>query len=161
MNINKTYSKKDLIKHITHLRQQDLKIGFTNGCFDLLHKGHLSLLYQSKQKCDFLIVGLNSDSSVKLLKGNDRPIDNESFRLNKLSEIKDIDALTIFTEKTPLNIINDLMPNILFKGADYKDKKVIGSDCVIKNGGKVEFIDILDGFSTTNIIKNSSNKSQI
>jgi bifunctional ADP-heptose synthase (sugar kinase/adenylyltransferase) len=78
-----------------------------------------------------------------------------------LSEIKDIDALTIFTEKTPLNIINDLMPNILFKGADYKNKKVIGSDCVIKNGGKVEFIDILDGFSTTNIIKNSSNKSQI
>ena len=138
------------------LKKEGLKIGFTNGCFDLLHKGHLSLLSQSRKKCDFLIVGLNSDSSVKLLKGNDRPIDSESIRLDKLSKIKDVDAITVFTEETPLNIINELLPNILFKGADYKIKKVIGSECVIENGGKIEFIDILDGFSTTNIIKNSS-----
>ena len=138
------------------LRVNNLNIGFTNGCFDLLHKGHLTLLSESKRHCDFLIIGLNSDSSVKLLKGNDRPINNESIRLRQLSKVKDVDALIVFSEETPLNIINKLMPNILFKGSDYRNKKVVGSERVIGNGGKVKFIDILDGFSTTNIIKNSS-----
>ena len=156
MNLKKIYNINELINHLINLRQKNLKIGFTNGCFDLLHKGHLSLLSQSKQKCDFLIVGLNSDASVKLLKGDERPIDNESIRLNKLSNIKDVDAIIVFSEETPLNIINELLPNVLFKGSDYKIKKVIGSECVIENGGKLEFIDILDGFSTTNIIKKSS-----
>ena len=160
MNLNKIYNKDNLTKHLARLRKKHLIIGFTNGCFDLLHEGHLSLLSQSKQKCDFLVVGLNSDLSVKLIKGNDRPIDSVAIRLNKLSNVKDVDALIIFTEETPLNIISELQPNILFKGADYKNKKVIGSECVIKNGGIIEFIDILDGFSTTNIIKNSSIKFQ-
>ena len=131
-------------------------IVFTNGCFDLLHKGHLYSLAEAKKRCDYLIVAINSDISVQLLKGKDRPIDNESARLDKLSKIKDVDALIVFTEKTPLSIINELLPDILFKGADYKDKIVIGSECVINNGGKIEFIDILEGFSTTNIIKFSS-----
>jgi len=156
MDLIKIYNNIELIKHLDKLRQKNLKIGFTNGCFDLLHKGHLSLLSQSKQKCDFLIVGLNSDTSIKLLKGDDRPIDNESIRLKKLSSIIDVDAIIVFSEETPLNIINELLPNILFKGGDYKNKQVIGSECVLKNGGKIEFIDLLDGFSTTNIIKNSS-----
>ena len=156
MNLKKIFNKNELINHVINLRKKGLQIGFTNGCFDLLHKGHLSLLSQSRQKCDFLIVGLNSDASVKLLKGNSRPIDSESIRLDKLSKIKDVDAITVFTEETPLNIINELLPNILFQGADYKIKKVIGSESVIESGGKIEFIDILDSFSTTNIIKNSS-----
>ena len=155
MDLIKIYNNIELIKHLDKLRQKNLKIGFTNGCFDLLHKGHLSLLSQSKQKCDLLIVGLNSDTSIKLLKGDDRPIDNESIRLKKLSSIIDVDAIIVFSEETPLNIINELLPNILFKGGDYKNKQVIGSECVLKNGGKIEFIDLLDGFSTTNIIKNS------
>jgi len=156
MNLNKIFNKHELIKYIVNLRHENLEIGFANGCFDLLHEGHLSLLSESKKRCDFLIVGLNSDTSVKLLKGNDRPIENESIRLEKLSNIKDVDAVILFTEETPLNIIKKLLPNILFKGADYRNKNVVGSEIIIKNGGKIEFIDILDGFSTTNIIKNSS-----
>jgi len=161
-NIDKKHSLKELIIKINLLKKNgNLIVGFTNGCFDLLHKGHLYTLTEAKKRCDYLIVAINSDTSVKLLKGNDRPFDSESVRLNKLSSIKDVDALIIFTEETPLNIITRLLPNILFKGADYKNKKVFGSECVIKNGGKIEFIDILDGFSTTEIIKNSSIQSQI
>jgi rfaE bifunctional protein nucleotidyltransferase chain/domain len=156
MCFNKVFNNDDLRKHLNELRKKDLIIGFTNGCFDLLHKGHLSLLSQSKLKCDYLIVGLNSDTSITILKGKNRPIDSEAVRINNLSNIKDVDAIIIFKEETPFKIINELLPNTLFKGADYKHKKVIGSECVIKNGGKIEFIDILDGFSTTNIIKNSS-----
>ena len=154
---NKKFLLNELKIKINLLKKQKKQvIGFTNGCFDLLHEGHLHSLIEAKKKCDYLIVAINSDASVKLLKGNDRPIDNESIRLKKLSNLKYVDALIIFKEKTPINIINELLPNILFKGADYKNKKVIGSECVIKNGGIIEFIDILDGFSTTNIIKNSS-----
>lgn len=155
MSQKKLFEKNDLVNYLFNIRKKNLEVGFTNGCFDLLHKGHLSLLSQCRQKCDFLIVGLNSDLSVKLIKGKDRPIDNQSIRLEKLSNVKDVDALILFTEETPINIINELSPNVLFKGADYKSKNVVGSESVIKNSGRVEFIDILDGFSTTNIIKNS------
>ena len=155
MYLDKLFDEGQLINHLQNIRN-DLTIGFTNGCFDLLHKGHLSLLSNARQKCDFLIVGLNSDLSVKLLKGKNRPIDKELVRLKKLSTIKDVDALILFNEETPLKIINRLLPDILFKGADYKYKEVIGSESVINNGGKIKFIDILEGFSTTNIIKNSS-----
>ena len=156
MHINKLFNKDQLMSCLQKIRERNLTIGFTNGCFDLLHEGHLFLLSHAKKKCDFLIVGLNSDLSVKLLKGEDRPIDNESIRLKNLSNIKDVDALIIFNEETPKQIIDVLLPDILFKGADYKYKQVVGSESIIKNGGKIEFIDILDGFSTSNIIKNSS-----
>ena len=157
MYLNKYFKKDQLLEYLSKIKKSNFKLGFTNGCFDLLHAGHLSLLSQSKKKCDFLIVGLNSDSSIKLLKGKDRPIENLSIRLNNLSKITDVDALIVFNEVTPLKIIDEILPDILFKGADYKDKEVIGSKSVIKNGGTIEFIDILEGFSTTNIIKNSSN----
>ena len=147
----KNRNKKFLLKS-----KDNITVGFTNGCFDLLHTGHLHSIVEAKKKCDYLIVAINSDVSVKLLKGNNRPIDNESTRLNKLSAVKDVDAVIIFTEKTPINIIKALMPNILFKGSDYKNKKVIGSEYVKKNGGKIEFINILDGYSTTSLIKDSS-----
>ena len=155
MYLNKLFNEAQLIKHLKKIRN-DLIIGFTNGCFDLLHEGHLSLLSNARQKCDFLIVGLNSDLSVKSLKGKNRPIDKELVRLKKLSTIKDVDALIVFNEETPLKTINRLLPDILFKGSDYKYKEVIGSESVINNGGKIKFIDILEGFSTTNIIKSSS-----
>ena len=155
-NTDKEYLLNDLIIKINWLKKNDNStVGFTNGCFDLLHKGHIHSITEARKKCDYLIVAINSDTSVKLLKGNDRPIDNETIRLNKLSNIKDVDALIVFKEETPINIIKSLLPNILFKGSDYKNKKVVGSECIIRNGGKIEFIDILDGFSTTNIIKNS------
>ncbi len=155
MSLDKLFNEDQLMKHLKKIRD-GLTIGFTNGCFDLLHEGHLSLLSNARQKCDFLIVGLNSDLSVKLLKGENRPIDNELVRLKKLSTIKDVDALIVFNEETPLKTINRLLPDILFKGSDYKYKEVIGSESVINNGGKIKFIDILEGFSTTNIIKSSS-----
>ncbi len=158
MYLDKLFNKNQLAIYLDKIRTNNLIVGFTNGCFDLLHRGHLSLLSQAKKQCDFLIVGINSDSSVTKLKGSDRPIDSEHVRLNKLSIIKDVDALIVFNEETPLKIINKLMPNILFKGSDYKYKEVIGSQSIIKNGGKIEFIDILEGFSTTNIIQNSSIK---
>ena len=158
MYLDKLFNKDQLVLYLDEIRTNNLIVGFTNGCFDLLHEGHLSLLSQAKKKCDFLIVGINSDLSVKKLKGPDRPIDKEQIRLKKLSIIKDVDALIVFNEETPLKIINELMPNILFKGADYKYKEVIGSQSIIKNGGKIEFIEILEGFSTTNIIQNSSIK---
>ena len=155
--INKEYNQDELIKKIELLIKDNICIGFTNGCFDLLHKGHIFLITEAKKNCDYLIVGINSDNSVCNIKGPTRPVDSQINRVKKLSKNNDVDAVIIFYEDTPLELIKKIKPNVLFKGADYKNKIVIGAECVIKNGGKIEFIDILDGFSTTNIIKNSSN----
>ena len=156
-NLNKEYSTEKLIKKIVQLKKENISIGFTNGCFDLLHKGHIYSISEAKKKCDYLIVGLNSDISVIKLKGSNRPIDDQSNRILKLSKLDDVDAIIIFHDDNPLKLIKDINPDILFKGADYKDKEIIGSEFIIENGGKVELIDILNGYSTTNIIKNSSN----
>lgn len=155
--MHKEYQKDKLLEKINLLKKNGAVIGFTNGCFDLLHKGHIHSISHAKKKCDFLIVAINSDKSVKLLKGSQRPIDNERIRIKNLSLINDVDAVIVFSEETPIGIINYLLPNILFKGTDYKFKKVVGSDIVLKNGGKIEFIKMLKGISTTKIIKNSSN----
>ena len=156
-NLNKEYSAENLIKKIVQLKKENVSIGFTNGCFDLLHKGHIYSISEAKKKCDYLIVGLNSDISVIKLKGSNRPIDDQSNRILKLSKLDDVDAIIIFHDDNPLKLIKDINPDILFKGADYKNKEIIGSEFIINNGGKVELIDILNGYSTTNIIKNSSN----
>ena len=156
-NLNKEYSTEKLIKKIVQLKKENICIGFTNGCFDLLHKGHIYSISEAKKKCDYLIVGLNSDISVIKLKGSNRPIDDQSNRILKLSKLDDVDAIIIFHDDNPLKLIKDINPDILFKGADYKNKEIIGSEFIIKNGGKVELIDILKGYSTTNMIKNSSN----
>ena len=156
-NLNKEYSAENLIKKIVQLKKDNISIGFTNGCFDLLHKGHIYSISEAKKKCDYLIVGLNSDISVIKLKGSNRPIDDQSNRILKLSKLDDVDAIIIFHDDNPLKLIKDINPDILFKGADYKDKEIIGSEFIINNGGKIELIDILNGYSTTNIIKNSSN----
>jgi rfaE bifunctional protein nucleotidyltransferase chain/domain len=157
MNSNKQYQDSELIKKIFLLKDEKKIIGFTNGCFDLLHKGHISLLIKAKKKCDYLIIGLNDDSSIKSIKGEDRPIDSQNDRIIKLSKLEEVDAIILFSEDNPLNLIIKLCPDILFKGADYKEKKVVGSDFIIKSGGKVTLIDLLDGYSTTKIINNSSN----
>ena len=156
-NLNKEYSAENLIKKIVQLKKENISIGFTNGCFDLLHKGHIYSISEAKKKCDYLIVALNSDISVIKLKGSNRPIDDQLNRILKLSKLDDVDAIIIFHDDNPLKLIKDINPDILFKGADYKDKEIIGSEFIIENGGKVELIDILNGYSTTNIIKNSSN----
>ena len=155
-NLNKEYSTENLIKKIVQLKKENVSIGFTNGCFDLLHKGHIYSISEAKKKCDYLIIAINSDISVSIIKGPNRPIDDQVNRVSKLSKLDDVDAIIIFYDDNPLKLIKDINPDILFKGADYKDKVIIGSEFVMKNGGSVELIDILDGYSTTNIIKNSS-----
>jgi rfaE bifunctional protein nucleotidyltransferase chain/domain len=156
-NLNKEYSAENLIKKIVQLKKENVSIGFTNGCFDLLHKGHIYSISEAKKKCDYLIIAINSDISVSIIKGPNRPIDDQVNRVLKLSKLDDVDAIIIFDDDNPLELIKDINPDILFKGADYKDKEIIGSEFIIENGGKVELIDILNGYSTTNIIKNSSN----
>jgi len=156
-NLNKEYSAENLINKIVQLKKENISIGFTNGCFDLLHKGHIYSISEAKKKCDYLIIAINSDISVSIIKGPNRPIDDQVNRVSKLSKLDDVDAIIIFYDDNPLKLIKDINPDILFKGTDYKDKEIIGSEFIIKNGGKVELIDILNGYSTTNIIKNSSN----
>tara|TARA_B110000444_G_scaffold246283_1_gene267656 strand:- start:363 stop:839 length:477 start_codon:yes stop_codon:yes gene_type:complete len=154
--INKEFSLNDLIKKIDVLKKNNTSIGFTNGCFDLLHNGHLHSISESKKKCDYLIVGINSDTSVAKIKGSNRPIDDQNSRILKLNKLKDVDAIIVFYEDNPFKLIKSIIPDILFKGSDYENKEIIGSNLVIENGGKVELLDFLDGYSTSNLIKNSS-----
>ena len=134
-------------------RRQGLKVGFTNGCFDLLHPGHISLLRQAKQACDKLVVGLNSDASVKRLKGETRPVQNEAARSAVLASLSDVDQVVIFGEDTPYDLIKTVRPDILVKGADYTVDKVIGADLVQGWGGKVILAQLVQGQSTTGTIE--------
>ena len=145
---------KTLIDKVEKLKLANKKVVFTNGCFDILHKGHFDYLQQSKSLGDFLIVGLNSDDSVRLLKGIDRPINNQNLRANNLTKLDYIDAVIIFTEQTPEKLIKLLLPNILTKGGDYKINQIVGSDTVINSGGKVKILPHVKGYSTTDIINN-------
>ena len=128
---------------------------FTNGCFDLLHPGHLHVLGAAKDLGDILIVGLNSDESVKTLKGPDRPVMNESSRAILLAGLEMVDYVVIFTEETPLNLIREINPNIIVKGGDYAADEIVGSAHVEAYGGEVVTIPLLEGFSTTGIIRKS------
>ncbi len=129
------------------------KIVFTNGCFDILHLGHVEYLTEAKSLGDVLIIGLNSDASVKRLKGSDRPINNESDRAKMLLSLKAVDCVQIFDEDTPKTIIELISPDILVKGGDWKVEEIVGSDFVIKNGGIVRSLMFKEGHSTTNVIK--------
>tara|TARA_B100000745_G_C20136987_1_gene389752 strand:- start:575 stop:1045 length:471 start_codon:yes stop_codon:yes gene_type:complete len=128
------------------------KIVFTNGCYDLIHSGHIDLLSNSKSKGDKLIVGLNSDRSVKNLKGNDRPIQNFDDRAIILDAINSVDMVVGFDDDTPDKIIKELLPNILIKGGDYSIDNVVGADTVISHGGSVEIIDLIPDKSTSSLI---------
>ena len=134
-------------------RRKGLKVGFTNGCFDLLHPGHVAILTQAKAACDRLVVGLNSDASVQRLKGPTRPVQSEASRATVLSSLAPVDMVVIFGEDTPLRLIEGLRPDVLVKGADYTLDKVVGADLVQSWGGKVVLADLVDGQSTTNTIK--------
>lgn len=125
------------------------RVGFTNGCFDLLHPGHVSLLAAARSTCDRLVVGLNSDASVKRLKGESRPMQNEAARAAVLSSLETVDLVVIFDEDTPEALLHEIKPDILVKGADYTIETVVGADFVQSYGGKVVLADIVPGFSTT------------
>ncbi len=136
-------------------RKKNAKVVFTNGCFDILHPGHLHILAAAKDLGDLLIVGLNSDSSVKLLKGPDRPVMDESSRAMLLAGLQVVDLVVIFSEETPLKLIETINPDILVKGGDYKIDQIVGSAHVKASGGQVITIPLLEGFSTTGIISKS------
>ncbi len=130
----------------------DKKIVFTNGCFDILHKGHVTYLTEAKKLGDLLVIGLNSDASVKRLKGPERPINNEVDRQYVMSQLKAVDFVEIFHEDTPLNLILKIKPSVLVKGGDWKIDQIVGAKEVITNGGEVYSLNFVDGYSTTGII---------
>ena len=135
------------------LKNRDKKIVFTNGCFDILHRGHVAYMNEAKSCGDILLLGLNSDESVKRLKGPTRPVNNEQDRKFVLENLKAIDFVEIFTEDTPLNLIKEVMPNVLVKGGDWSVDQIVGSKEVIEGGGEVFSLNFVDGFSTTGIIE--------
>ena len=128
-------------------------IGFTNGCFDIIHPGHISLLHHAKNDCDKLVVGLKSDSSVEKLKGKDRPIQKENARATVLLALKDVDIVIIFNEETPIKLIELIKPDVLIKGGDYKIDEIVGAEFIQQNGGRVVLSDYKNGHSTSDIIR--------
>ena len=151
--LEKIYSIEDISKQTLRWKLKSESIVFTNGVFDLLHEGHIASLTQAASLGDILIVGINSDDSVKKLKGPSRPINNEYTRTLLLSQMLIVDAVVIFNEDTPLELIKSIMPDILVKGGDYTIDKIAGAKEVIANGGKVVLADIIDGVSTSSIIE--------
>lgn len=138
---------------ISRWKQKNYTVGFTNGCFDCLHPGHLHLLRQAKQTCQKLVVGLNSDASVKRLKGTSRPLQTEDVRAAILEALPEVDLVVVFDENTPLELIKAVMPNVLVKGADYTVDTVVGSDIIQNSGGRVILAELLAGHSTTKMLQ--------
>ena len=154
----KVVTLKLALDRIAVWRRQGLKVGFTNGCFDLLHPGHISLFEQSREVCDRLIVGLNSDESVKRLKGADRPIQTESSRASVLASLAAVDLVIVFSEDTPLTLIQELKPEVLVKGADYQIDDVVGASEVRTWGGSVLLTELAQGYSTSKVVDKLSSK---
>ena len=144
-----------LDEHLGDWRKQGLRIGFTNGCFDLLHPGHVKLLAAARASCDRLVVGLNGDASVTRLKGEGRPVQNVQSRAEVLAALAAVDLVVVFDEDTPKNLIAQVKPTILVKGSDYKREDVVGHDIVEALGGSVVLIDLVPGQSTTSIVQRS------
>ena len=151
-NEAKIMSRAEVREHVQRWRVMGQKIGFTNGCFDLLHPGHISLMRQARAQCDRLVVGINSDQSVARLKGDDRPVQNEAARAQVLASLSDVDALVIYEEDTPLALIEELRPDLLVKGADYTEEQVVGAIEVRAYGGEVYLATLTHGESTTTTI---------
>ena len=137
---------------INKIKSEGKKIVFTNGCFDLLHVGHIKYLSKAKDLGDILIIGLNSDKSVKKLKGNNRPINSFEDRAKLLAALKSVDLVIMFEEQTPENLIKEIIPDVLVKGGDYDIKEIVGYQTVIDNGGQVKTLSFYDGYSSTNYI---------
>ena len=150
---NKIYSRELLARECNVWRTMQKKIVFTNGCFDILHHGHLDLLAKAAGLGNILIVGLNTDSSVQRLKGKDRPVTNEQVRLFHVASLLCADAVCLFDEDTPAELIAQIRPDVLVKGGDYTIDKIVGADLVQRYGGSVEIIPFVKGYSTTSIIE--------
>lgn len=157
--LNKIFtSRNQLQQQVTSWQQQGQHVVFTNGCFDLLHRGHVDYLAKAADCGQRLIIGVNTDASVSKLKGPNRPIQDEQSRLQILASLQCVDAVILFDEETPYELIKQLQPDVLVKGSDYKPENIVGFDIVTAKGGQVKTIDFIPGFSTSGIerkIKNS------
>ena len=152
---------KDLLEStIAQWKNNQNKIVFTNGCFDILHLGHIDYLSKAAAFGDVLIIGVNTDFSVQRLKGRGRPINNEYSRTRILAALEFVDGVVLFDEETPIELIKAITPDILVKGGDYKAEEVVGHDHVTTSGGEVRIIDFLPGYSTSSIIQKISNLSE-
>ena len=147
---------KELDELISSLKSQNRKIVFTNGVFDIIHRGHVEYLNEAKRLGDVLIVGLNSDSSVKKIKGDSRPVNSENDRAFVLVNLKAVDYVVIFEEDTPYTLIKSIVPDVLVKGGDWKTEDIVGSDIVLDSGGKVLSLKFIKNYSTTGIINKIS-----
>lgn len=149
----KIKSLRELKKTAFSLKIKGKKIVFTNGCFDLLHYGHVKYLEDAKKKGDILVVAVNSDTSVKRIKGKKRPLVNEKDRIRIIAALESVNYVVLFREDTPLKIIKSLKPDILVKGADWAKNSIVGSDAILRWGGRVSTIRLVKGRSTTNLIR--------
>ena len=150
---DKILSDSELQRKLAQWRMTGKTIAFTNGCFDILHAGHIASLREAAQQGDLLLVGLNSDTSVKLLKGDSRPVNNEQARAIVIASLCMVDGVIIFSEETPRELIIRIRPDVLVKGGDYKVEDIAGAAEVIAAGGRVVINPIVPGFSTTSVIK--------
>ncbi len=148
---SKIIDRNELIPHLSRWRFQSKKIVFTNGCFDLLHLGHINYLAKAADEGDLLIIGLNSDSSTRALKGPNRPINGQKQRAMVLASMQFVNAVVLFDDSTPLELIRQIQPDILIKGGDYKPEEIVGFDIVKAKNGIVKTIEFLPGYSTTSI----------
>ena len=149
---SKIYNLDTLTSQVEQWKMAGKKVVFTNGCFDIIHRGHIEVLARTADLGDKLIIGLNSDQSIQKLKGKDRPIIDEQSRAFLLAALSFVDAIVLFSEDTPLKLISTLLPDVLAKGGDYKIKTIVGHEIVQQNGGKVKLVPFVDGFSSTTII---------
>lgn len=149
---SKIFTLPELIKRIAQWRAIGKTVAFTNGVFDIMHRGHIYSLSQAAREADYLIVGLNSDASTKRLKGDARPVNDEQARCTVMAALLMVDAVVLFEEDTPLELIKAVMPDVLVKGGDYTEEQIVGAKEVKANGGKVVINPIVEGYSTTGII---------
>ncbi len=156
--MNRILDRKEASQLIKELKNQGKRVVFTNGCFDILHVGHLRYLNEAKECGDILVVGVNSDISVSRLKGSTRPINNEVDRAEMLAGLKAVDYTVIFHEDTPVELIGELKPSIHVKGGDYKVEDLPESEVVFSYGGEVKILSLIQGKSTTNVVKKIQNK---
>ena len=150
---SKILDKERLLVKLTDWKEENKKIVFTNGCFDLIHLGHIEVIARSADLGDILIIGVNTDNSIKRLKGKNRPIVEEISRAKQLAALEFVDAVVFFDQDTPIDLIKVINPNVITKGGDYNTDQVIGNDVVTQNDGEVVIIPLTQGYSTTSILE--------
>jgi D-beta-D-heptose 7-phosphate kinase/D-beta-D-heptose 1-phosphate adenosyltransferase len=151
--VGEVLSREDALRRRASVRARDMRFVFTNGCFDLLHPGHIALLREARKQGDYLLVAINSDRSVTELKGKGRPLQHDADRAEVLAAIRDVDGVVIFDEDTPKELIDALRPDVLVKGGDYTIDQILGRDVVEKDGGRVHIVPLVEGKSTSALVE--------